>query len=384
MKVAKLLFLVTVVLLVYFSTIPGWYVVGEEEGSSIPVHFLENKEICLNLYPAGFQAAAVFTGEGIDGNTPVEPLKRLAALLGNKGIMGTFFIYPGSTFKKNIASAHPRIKSVKKLFIYGFEIAQAGQSIPPVPELGDDLIAKSPELLSLPKRAGQIKSGRKILAMLGRDPDGYRNYDSSGTDQVLSILDKLGYLYCCRSDEFPASRRSSEMSYNRVRQDSYLYPRVSEGLQILEFYSRIDPTKDPEKARELFQKISRDSGVFIYSTRLPEGADAANLEKLRQFIEYLKKQNTWLCSLRELSGWWKARRQVKIETRRDDNTLVLTYYNPTRFSLKNARVIFKDGDIPYSYYRVEDRRGVMASEGSIPSSHFINVTIFPDEPVNNR
>jgi len=383
MKIIRLRLFPTVALLFFLLAGSGRYLIGEEEESAIPVHFIQNKDLSLNLYPAGFQSAAVFTAGGIDGNTEVEPLTRLAALLGNTGVMGTLFVYPDNIFQKNIALAHPRIKLLKKLSILGFEFSQSGQPAPAISNGENAPEAQKTETIPLAEYIGEIKAGRKILAMLGSPPSGYLDYNSAAPGRILSVLDKLGYLYYCAGYSPPNSNRNFQISPNWDHRSGGLYPEPAAGLQILKFYPRIDPTRYPEEARKFFQKISRKSGVFIYYTHLPEVGEEESLDKLRQFIEYLKKQNTWLCSLEELSGWWDARRKVKIETRRDGDTLVINYENSTRFPLKNARLNFKDGDTSWLYYRVEDQRGVMTSQGGIPSSGFINATLFPDESVDD-
>ncbi len=369
--------LISLWLLLFFLADPGGKVRGEEE-SSIPVRFLQNKEISLDLYPSGFQSAVVLTGTGIDGGKDLYPLKRLVFLLANQGVRGTVFVSVGDTFRKKIAQNQHWVKLLAELSSNDFEIAQNGSFVSG--RVGSKKIFEAdPVGAPLPPPPGidKIKAGREFLISLGLEPEGYRGYNLSAADPIIPLLDKMGYLYyCCGSASGPAARTAPEPDTENI----YMYPEHTSGLRILKFIERFDPTIDLKKARQLSGEISRKSGVFICNIYLPDLIEEAKLNELRQFITYLKEKNTWICSLRELSAWWNVREKVEIKASWNDNTLIMVYDNPTKVLLKNARLNFKALESPARYYRVEDRNGVMASQGIIPDSRSINVTLFPAQP----
>ena len=379
MKVVKFLLLVTVVLLGSLFADPGRYVVGEEEGSSIPVHFLENKEISLNLYPAGFQSAAVLTGTGIDGEEHLYPIRPLILLLANQGVKGTVFLTTGDTFRKNLAENRHWVELLSELSSRGFEIAQNRYQISGEPGSEKGFESGSRDL-SPSQRIEGIKGDREFLVSLGEKPDGYRDYGSPSTDRIIPFLDKMGYLYFCAINRELDCREDQRKATAPDTRKIYFYPEDTAGLQILKYFTQVEPAVDLINARRLFNQVSQRSGVMICQVYLPGLRDKKQLAKLRRFITYLKEQKAWICSLSELSRWWNGRRKVEIKTGWDENTLVIIYDNPTRFLLKNARLNFKELKIPARYYRVENRDGIVASQGIIPDCRSVNVTLFPNGP----
>ena len=382
MKNLRPRFLVPVVLWAILITAPGWYVVaaGEEE-ASVPVQFQQNKDIFLNLYPEGYRSAAVLAGVGIDGESNLYPLKRLIFLLANHGLRGTFFVFPGETFQEKVTSNPEDMERLPRLDSHNFEIAQNG------PPPGDwerfEASAGSPKDI-VSQRIDKIKENRDFLISLNLEPLGYRGYAQDQAGPILSSLDEMGYLYFCRINECSGTDRIVRSFPPASPEKTYLYPRHAAGLEILEFHALLDPTVDQEKARLSFEEISRQSGVFVFRLYLPGLLDKKNLGRLKEFIEYLKKRYTWICSLRQLSSWWLAREKVRIVTSREDNIMVIVYDNPTRFPLENARLVFKDQPDRASFYRVEDREGIMTSQGVIPAGGYINVTLFPVEPGSRK
>ena len=376
MKVVRLWLLVAVALLVCLFAGPG-DVIGEEEGSSIPVHFLENREISLDLYPAGFQSAAVLTGTGIDGEEYLYPIRILITLLANQGVKGTIFLTTGDIFRKNLAGNRHWVELLSELSSRGFEIAQNSYQISGEPGSEKGIESGSRDQ-SISSRIEEIKEDHEFLVSLGQEPEGYRGYDSTG--RITPFLDKMGYLYFCainRDVDYREDQRKAPAPHTR---EIYFYPEDTAGLRILTFFDMVEPSVDLIDARRRFNEVSQRSGVMICHVYMPGLRDKNRLAKLKQFITYLKEQKAWICSLRELSRWWNGRRRVEIKTWWDDNTLVIVYDNPTRFLLKNARLNFKELKIPARYYRVENREGTAASQGIIPDGRAVNVTLFPTEP----
>jgi hypothetical protein len=379
MRVGRYRLLLTVFLLCFILVSPVRNVVGEEEESSIPVHFLENKEISLDLYPAGFQSAAVLTGTGIDGEEYLYPIRLLIVLLANQGVKGTVFLTTGDTFRKNLAENRHWVELLSELSSRGFEIAQNRYQISGKPGNGKGFESGSRDLSPSSLMEG-IKEDREFLVSLGDEPDGYRGYGSPATSRILPILEKMGYLYFCAINRDLDYRDDQREDTAPDTREIYFYPEGTAGLDILKFYALVEPAADLITARRLFNQVSQRSGVMICNVYLPGLRDKTKLAKLRRFITYLKEQKAWICSLRELSRWWNGRRKVGIKTRWDNNTLVITYDNPTRFLLKNARLNFKELKIPTRYYRVENRDGIVASQGIIPDCRSVNVTLFSTGP----
>ena len=211
------------------------------------------------------------------------------------------------------------------------------------------------------------------MTSLGLPPRGLR-FESAPSDSVVSFLEKWGYLYVC-------SIRAAASSPDKAGRDDIppIHPVSGAARRILNFTAVYNPVHDPDGARKLIERSMKRSQVFVYHVDLSHPPSKEELDSLKHFLKYLQQRDLWSCSLKELSSWWAARREVEIKCRREDDILVITYHNPTDFSLQNARLIFKSRKNSPAYYRVENRKGIMSSQGEIPDSGFLNVTFFPDE-----
>ncbi len=343
---------------------------AEPAGTAAPVKFLRNREVALGLYPEGFRSAAVLTGSGLSLGEDDFPLfGRLVYLLANHGIRGTFFFFPGDGPRGALAKNPNRVELLTRLTSHNFGIAQDG--IPP----GDDSTTEPEsggQADSSARRLVRIGKGRDLFSSLGLEPAGYRGTASPEVVSFLAGLEDMGYLYFCIADDRSAAAPAGFSG----RGGEVLFPRSVSGLRILRFTPGVDPSLDPERARREFEEISGRGGIFIYQVDLPGLRDQGRLANLKTFIAYLKGENSWLCSLEQISRWWVARREITIETSREDDTLLVVYDNPTGFPLKNAGLFFGETAEPFRYYRVEDRKGMMAASGIRPAGGFINVT-FP-------
>jgi hypothetical protein len=346
--------------------------IGSGLPEAAPVLFRENRDVRLNLYPRDFQSASVFTTEGLSPATRPAAIAVLAIRLANSRAGGTFFVTPSHPGKFEFEELH--LKILTRLDGYGYEIAQHG--FPAPGREGKKKAIESDRSSRGGEWKKELKADREILTSLGLPPQGYRAGSLAGEGVSLSVLDELGYLY--RSESIPAS---SNLTGPRepARPEGELYPCHPPGLGLLKVTSRVDPTERPEEARAIFQQVHRQGGVFVFHTRLPGVSELENLDRLQEFLNYLRTRNTWSCSLRELCRWWRAREKVDIKTRRDGDTMIVVYDNPEPFPLKNAGVIFKEGDPSLQMYRVTDAAGRISAEGFIPPSRRVNVTLFAHE-----
>lgn len=383
MKVAEYRFPVIIFLWFFFlpNAIQG--LVGRDEGTSIPVNFVENREISLNIYPEDCESAAVLTGTGLDGEYNLYPFKRLIFLLANMGIRGTIFVFPGQTFRENIARNQHWIELFSEISSIGFEISQNGAQA--YHSFKDEENSEAAVKFAVPspdQKIKEIKENREFLISLGLVPVGYLEHNPSRTDQIIPELDKMGYLYYCEVDRTGNNGRTKEVITSGGTEETYYpYPVSIAGFKVLKFYCRIDPSIEPDRACRIFDEVKQKSGVFVCQVHLPGLMDENKIGELKRYLSYLKDKNAWICSLQELSEWWLAREKVRIITKREGNILVIVYDNPTGYLLKNCRLKFKQSDSAVRYYRVENQAGIPASQGIIPESRFVNVTLFPDETV---
>ncbi len=360
-------------MIVAFSLLPALPMAGlagaEGEESPISVKFLQNRKVALGLYPEGFRSVAILTAVGFSLEQDSFPhFQRLILLLANQGIRGTFFLSPGTGLKKSASRWPERLKILVRISEHNFEIAQNGPGLAPEAETGsgdNDRV----ESVSLVRR---IEAGRGLLTSLGLEPAGYRGPASVADRELCSRLEDKGYLYFCAAGE-----SASPPALTPGWGDDRIFPHPAAGSGIWQFLPRFDPTINPEAARREFDRIRRGRGVFVYPIDLSGLCEEVRLGNLKTFIDYLKERNSWLPSLRQYVHWWIARERMGIETRREEETLVIVCDNPTRFPLKNARLTFCDRERPARYYRVEDRVGTMYAQGIIPPEGFINVTILP-------
>ncbi len=365
---------VLVALPVSFNTLSA---AGNPQGSSIPVRFLDNKEVSLNLYPAGYKAAAVLTATGINGENKLGPVKRLVFLLANRGLKGTFFLSVTETLRKDIADTPPRIELLGELSRHNYEIAQ---DCPVIFPPGTDGPAAENGISQVAEKrlVKKIQTDRQYLLSLGLKPRGCGGEDAP-PGSVISVLKEWGDLYICIFRPDPKEVPGGGISPDERETRAPLYPEYIEDCKILKFTASCNPVLVSGGGRAIVDRFAERGGVLLYQVDLSYLPAEEELARIKQFINHLEERNVWSCSLGQLSAWWTARREVEIRSRREDNALVITYHNPSRFTLENARLIFKSSPDSPPYYRVENREGMMSSEGKIPDRGFVNVTLFSDD-----
>lgn len=342
-----------------------------------PVRFLENEDISLGLYPKGFQSATIFTNDDICAITPIESVERLRMRLKKLGVKGTFFVIPFHYGQNKLQAGQPQVETLKKLRADGHEIAQHGYMHYSRRNKGRGVKMGAEMLfLSREEQMERLKKGRKVLTSLGFPPRGHRSPCFSGTKDTFLALDELGYLYGSDLDLPATTPRTFLLPGFRGR---ILYPYHPSGLKLLEVTSQTDPTVRKKKVLKVFKRFHRYGGVFVFLTHVPTISEPENLDRLEEFLTYLKSRNTWLCPLSELCQWWLAREKLDIETKREGETLIITYDNPTISPLEDTRIVFKETDPSLKKYRVVNRKGKVLDEGIIPSSRKVMIILYPSE-----
>ncbi|MEA1928658.1 MAG: hypothetical protein U9N73_10665 [Candidatus Auribacterota bacterium] len=326
--------------------------------TSPPMNFIENEDISLALYPEGYRSASVFTNSGACADTASEFIDTLRIRLVNLGIPGTFFVSAFQTGREELTKNHRQLWELIELQQQGFEISQDCQDRKSAPGGWED----------------NIKDGRAALISLGLRVEGYRSPLSSPYGNINKYLNRKNYLYNYISPDPPITFRTFLFSGCRR---SIIFPSHPEGGNLLEVVSGAEPVIRPEKARKKFKNIHSRGGVFIFRTELPRVMDDKNLAILEDFLRYIKEQDTWLCTLKELCDWWLAREKVDITTHREGNVLTIIYDNQEPIEMRNARISFKKYSDGPEIYRVMNRSGEVSAEGFIPESGWINVTLFP-------
>jgi hypothetical protein len=218
----------------------------------------------------------------------------------------------------------------------------------------------------------RLREGRAIFRNLGISPVGHRSPCFSGTEATFRALEEMGFIY--GSDiHLPAT--TPHTIFSRSFRGHVLYPYHPRGLRLLEVTCQTDPSVHWEKAVANFDRFHRRQGVFVYLTHLPQISVDRNLQKLEKFINYLKSHNTWFCTLEELSKWWLAREKLRVATKINGDTLIVTCANPGPYPLKDIEITFKETGSDPSKYRIIDGAGGEVEGGNIPVSRRILVDI---------
>ncbi|MFH1037531.1 MAG: DUF2334 domain-containing protein [PVC group bacterium] len=339
-----------------------------------PVAFLENDDIELGLYPGGNRSASVFTNDDLSAGTPVDAIERLRLLLKEAGVRGTFFVVPDLLGEHPLRAGSGQAEMMEKLRADGHEIAQHGFAHFCAKNQGRG-VKMGAEMLFLSEddQYEIIRQGKEILASLGFPPSGHRSPCFSGSEATFRALDRLGFLYGSDLDLPPTTVETMLVPSLRRR---LMYPYHPSGMRLLEITSQGDPTVRAEKALNVFQRYHERGGVFVFLTHLPEIGEPENLKRLEEFLSFLKGQDTWICTMKELAEWWLVREKVTVRTEREGNTLIITCENPSPYPMKDITITFKKTDHLAERFRVIGKNGEIQAEGEIPSSCQVLVDIF--------
>ncbi len=356
----------------------GWigfntYYIWWDYVSGPPVAFLENDDIELGLYPGGNRSASVFTNDDLSAGTPPDAIERLRLLLKDAGVRGTFFVVPDLLGEHPLRAPGGQPAMMEKLRSDGNEIAQHGLAHFCEKNRGRGVKMGAEMLfLSEDEQFEIIRRGREILSELGFPPAGHRSPCFSGNRATFRALDRLGFLYGSDLDLPPTTLETMLVPSFRRR---LMYPYHPDGLQLLEITSQSDPTVRPEKALEVFHRYHRRGGVFVFLTHLPQISEPENLKRLAEFIDFLKNQDTWICTMKELAEWWLAREKVTVRTKREGETLIITCENQSPYPLKDIPITFKGTAAATGKFRVVGNKGEVLKEGKIPPRRAVSVDI---------
>jgi len=349
------------------------YYIWRDYLSGPPVAFIENDDIKLGLYPEENLSATVFTNDDLCAITPLNSIENLRICLNELGVRGTFFVVPNHLGKHLLQAGDPRVELMGRLRDDGHEIAQHGFSHYCGKNKGRGVQMGAEMLfLSVEEQIERLEEGRAILTELGFPPRGHRCPCFSGNEDTFKALERLNYLYGSDLDLPPTTPRTIFLPSLRRR---LMYPYHPFGMNLLEITSQTDPTVRLEKTLMVFKRYHSRGGVFVFLTHLPGISSPESLERLTEFLNYLKGEDTWICTMEELAEWWLAREVLEVKTKEDGDTLVITFNKPSPYSLNNITITFKKPASNLRKYRVVDREGGEIEIGDIPASQRILIDI---------
>lgn len=339
--------------------------------SGPPVRFLQNREIAVGLYPRGAPAAAVFTNDDLSAAGDPAPVERLRRFLRQREVRGTFFVIPNHLGAYPLVAGSETVALMERLREDGHEIAQHGWAHYHERNRGCSVkMGAEMAFLSEEEQYRIIKQGRDLLISLGFPPRGHRSPCFSGNRRTFGALDRLGFLYGSDLDLPPNTLRTLLVPAPRRR---LMYPGSPPGLRLLQINSQTDPTVRRKKAIKIFRRYKKRGGAYAFLTHLPQIAEPDNLRRLEGFINFLREEGAWICTMEELAEWWLARAGSDFRTEREGETLVIAVDNPAGYPLRDLEISFKDPAL--RRYRLVDGEGGDLGGGEIPPSRLIRVDI---------
>ncbi len=343
-----------------------------------PLLFISNRYLNVDIYPHNYEVAAVFTNNYIEGTTTPEDIDILRLFLKKMEVRGVFFVIPN--YKKTYPlSASPQVvDELNKLREDGHEISQAGTYHTYGPDLARG-VEPGQELLplSFDDQLDRIKKGKELLDELGFPPLGFRATSFATNRESFRVLEYLDYLYDSSSLLPP---RTLSTLFRPSLSQGILYPYHPSGYDFLAFTDYVDPTRHFTKARELFQRVKRAQGVFVFHTYIGSVAQPERLQLLSAFVEYLISEKSWLCPLGELTRWWQAREKLRVETRKNGRVFEIVMENRSPTTLQELGMEIRKYPEGVSRYLVLDGQGETLRRGDLPEEKKIFVTV-PGYPV---
>ncbi len=364
---AAVLLLLLIYVLVNTSFITKDYLYGP------PLLLISNRYLNVDIYPHGYEVAAVFTNNYIEGTTTPEDIDILRLFLKKMEVRGVFFVIPN--YKQTYPlSASPRvIEELRKLQADGHEIAQAGtyhtfwSDLARGAEPGQELLT-----LSFDDQLERIREGKELLEKIGFPPAGFRGPSYTTNRDTFRVLETLDYLYDSSSSLPP---RTFGTLFRPSLSQGILYPYHPSGYDFLAFTDYIDPTKNYSKARDLFKRVKRAQGVFVFHTYIGSIAQPERLQLLSAFVDYIVSEKSWCCPLGELSRWWQAREKLRIETRKRGKVFEIVMENRSPTPLQELGLELKKFPEGVSEYRILDGREKVLLQGRLPEENKIYVTV---------
>jgi len=342
-----------------------------------PLLFISNRYLNVDIYPHGYEVAAVFTNNYIEGTTTPEDIDILRLFLKKMEIRGVFFVIPNYVKTYPLTASPEVVAELEKLRQDGHEIAQAGTYHTYGPDLargaepGQELLT-----LSFDDQLERIRQGKKLLEDLGFPPCGFRAPSFATNRETFRVLETLDYVYDSSSSLPP---RTLGTLIRPSLSQGILYPYHPSGYDFLSFTDYVDPTKHYSKAKELFQRVKRAQGVFVFHTYIGNVAQPERLQLLSAFLEYIISERSWCCPLGELSSWWQARKKLRVETRKRKQVFEIVMENRSSTSLGELGLELKKFPAGVSEYLVRDGKGEILHRGRLPLADKIFVTV-PGDP----
>lgn len=338
-----------------------------------PMLFISNRHINVDIYPNGYEAAAVFTNNYIEGTTTPEDIDILRLFLKKMEVRGVFFVIPNYIRTYPLSDNLRVLEELHKLRDDGHEIAQAGTYHTYGPDLargaepGEELLT-----LSFDDQLERIREGKEMLEELGFPPAGFRAPSLVTNRDTFRVLETLDYAYSSSSSIPP---RTFATLLRPSLSQGILYPYHPSGYDFLEFTNYVDPTRHFAKAKDLFRRVKRAQGVFVFHTFIGSVAQPERLQLLSAFVEFLISEKSWCVPMGELAGWWQARTQLRVETRRRGRVFEIVMENRSPTPLEKLGMEIRRFPEGVSEYLVVDGQGQVLRRGSLPEEEKIYLTV---------
>lgn len=340
-----------------------------------PVLFTRNRYFELDIYPHGFQSATVFTNSGTEASAQPEDIAIVRLFLKKRGIRGVFFVIPDYAGAYPLRDSPEVVRELEALAADGHEIAQEGtfHTLPPERD-GAEF-----EKLPYDEQKERILQGRDQLTELGLLPFGFRAPEFITTPDTFRVLETCDYLYSSSTITPP---RTFGTLFRPALTEGLIYPYHPSGYNLLEFTNQINPLQKFDKSVRLFRRLHALSGVFVYHTYMGEAARPEDLQTLEKFLGIVLAENTWCCTLSELSRWWLGREKLRVETARKGDTFEVTVINRTPQTLPDLGAAFLKYPYGTRRFLIRDGNGAVLAEGPIPAPGKIFLSVPPDPSAN--
>lgn len=379
MKGKKVIFsgVVTVIILIALYALINTFFITKDYLYGPPLRFISNRYLDVDIYPHSYEVAAVFTNNYIEGTTTPEDIDILRLFLKKMEIRGVFFVIPNYIKTYPLSNSPRVVEELQKLIGDGHEIAQAGTYHTYGPDLARG-VEPGQELLplSFDDQLDRVKMGRLMLEELGFKPLGFRAPSYATNRESSRVVETLDYLYDSSSILPP---RTLSTLFRPSLSEGILYPYHPSGYDFLVFTDYGDPTQNFTKVKDLFFRVKRAQGVFVFHTYIGSMAQPERLQLLSAFVDYIISEKSWCCPLGELTRWWQAREKLRVETRKNSLVLEIVMENRSPTTLQELGMEIKKFPEGVKKYLVVDGRGDVLARGNLPLEKKIFVTI-PGQP----
>ncbi len=375
MKVKKIITTggVAIIILIALYILINTFFITKDYLYGPPLLFISNRYLNVDIYPHSYEVAPVFTNNYIEGTTTPEDIDILRLFLKKMEIRGVFFVIPNYIKTYPLADSPRVVEELKKLVADGHEIAQAGTYHTYGPDLARGVEPGQEMLpLSFDDQLDRVRKGKELLEKLGFPPLGFRAPSFATNRESFRVVETLDYLYDSSSLLPP---RTLSTLFRPSLSQGILYPYHPSGYGFLAFTDYVDPTKHFAKAKDLFQRVKRAQGVFVFHTYIGSVAQPERLQLLSAFVEYIISEKSWCCPLGELTRWWQAREKLRVQTRKNGKVFKIVMENRSPTTLQELGLEIKKFPEGVREYLVLDSRGETLARGDLPLEKKIFVTV---------